>query len=145
MARLEYFIVCESCSVDAEKNSVSFFHVLEDIFPDKFPYEISTVDAVSLWNLDPADRDTDFQATVVISVPGSTRGVEVPMNLSRGHMRHRAAVTITGIPIICPGELLFEVKLNGLHGANHIVYIHDTPALKAAERLTTDTTTTSLD
>jgi hypothetical protein len=145
MARLEYFIVCESSSVDAEKSRISFFHVLEDIFPDKFPYEIPTLDAVSLWNLDPADTDTDFQATLVIRVPGIERVVEFPLNLSKGQMRHRAALTVTGIPIICPGELLFEVKLNGAHGANHIVYIHDTPALDAGERLPTNTTFTSLD
>ncbi len=145
MAKLEYFIVCESSSVDAEKNRISLFHILEDIFPDKFPYEISKLDAVSLWNLEPADLDTDFQATLAISVPGIERVVEVPLNLSRGYMRHRAAVTITGIPIICPGELLFEVKLNGAHGATHIVYIHDAPALDVGERLPTNTTITSLD
>ena len=63
MPRLEYFIVCESTSVDAGNDSISLFHVLEDIFPDTFPYVLHRAEAVSLWNLDNEDRDTDFQAT----------------------------------------------------------------------------------
>ena len=145
MARLEYFIVCESTSVDVENNRISFFHVLEDIYPDQFPYLIPRLDAVSLWNLSPDDQGTDFQAMVAIRLPGIERVVEIPMNLSRGYMRHRAAVTITGIPISRPGELVFEVKLNGAHGATHIVYIHDTPALDAGERLTKNSPISSLD
>ena len=87
MASLEYFIVCESTSVDAENNRISFFHVLEDIFPDQFPFVVPHVEAVSLWNLDPDDASTDFQATLVIWVPGHPKAVEFRMNLSKGHMR----------------------------------------------------------
>jgi hypothetical protein len=140
MAKLEYFIVCESTSVDAENNRISLFHVLEDIFPDQFPYFLPRIEAVSLWNLDPEDKDTDFQAALEIRLPGVSEGVKFPMNLSRGRMRYRAALAVGNIPLSRPGELSFEVTLNGTHGATHIVTVHDTQALKASEDLGADTT-----
>jgi hypothetical protein len=138
MASLEYFIVCESTSVDAENNKISFFHVLEDIFPDRFPFSVPKVEAVSLWNLEPEESETDFQATLVISVPGIEKPAEFRMNLSKGHMRYRAAVAVTGIPLLRHGNLTFETKLNGEHGATHVVKVHDTSAIKASEELDTD-------
>jgi len=138
MASLEYFIVCESTSVDAENNKISLFHVLEDIFPDQLPFMVPRIDAVSLWNLDPEDVATDFQATLTITVPGISNPAEFRMNLSKGHMRYRAAASVTSIPLLVPGELRFEVKLNGAHGATHIVRIHDTAAVKASEELDSD-------
>ena len=138
MAKLEYFIVCESTSVDAASNRISLFHVLEDIFPDQYPYLLPRIEAVSLWNLDPEDANTDFQATLEIRIPGQSQAVGFPMNLSKGSMRYRAALEVTSIPLLCSGELRLEVKLNGMHGATHIVKVHDTPALKTSEDLRTD-------
>ncbi len=138
MAKLEYFIVCESTSVDAENNRISLFHVLEDIFPDGFPYVLPRIEAVSLWNLDPQDADTDFQVTLEVYLPGNPAGVLIPMNLSKGVRRCRAAVALMNIPLDRSGELRFEVKLNGLRGATHIVSVHDTPTLKSGEDLLTD-------
>jgi hypothetical protein len=138
MATLEYFIVCESTSVDAENNQISMFHVLDDIFPDKLPFILPRADAVCLWNLGPDDEGTDFQATLTISPPGAVKPAEFRMNLSRGHMRYRAAVSVTSIPLLIPGELRFEVKLNGAHGATHIVRIHEAAAVKASEDLRSD-------
>jgi hypothetical protein len=138
MATLEYFIVCESTSVDAENNQISMFHVLEDIFPDKLPFMLPRIDAVCLWNLDPEDVAVDFQANLTISPPGDVKPAEFRMNLSQGHMRYRAAVTVNNIPLFVPGELRFEVKLNGTHGATHIVRIHDAAAVKASEDLRSD-------
>ena len=60
------------------------------------------------------------------------------MNLSKGHMRYRAAVSITSIPLLRPGELRFDVRLNGSHSATHIVNVHDAPSLIASEELISD-------
>jgi hypothetical protein len=141
MATLEYFIVCESTSVDAENNQISLFHVLDDIFPDRLPLVLPRADAVCVWNLSPEDVSTDFQASLTISPPGEVRPAEFRMNLSHGHMRHRAAVSVTNIPLFIAGELRFEAKLNGAHSATHIVRIHDAAAVKASEDLRSDMAT----
>src|SRR5262249_44936666 len=138
MPRLEYFIVCESSSVDAETNSVSLFHVLEDIFPGRFPDSIPNIEAVSLWNVQPDEQDTDFPANLSIRLPGRGEPVRFPMNLTKGWKRYRATIKVSGIPLLMPGELRFNVELNGEHSASHIVNVHGRPAMRPAEEVPLD-------
>ena len=135
MAKLEYFIVCESTLVDVETNAISLFHVLEDVFPDTFPDTLARLEAVSLWNLGPEDIRTDFQATLWVTPPGEADGAPFPMNLSKGRMRYRAAQKVLYIPLDQPGELRIEVRLNGVHAADHVITIHDVGSLRGGEEM----------
>jgi len=130
MARLEYFIVCESTSVDAETNRISLFHVLEDVFPEIIPGVLPRIEAVSLWNLEAEDAVRDFQVALRINLPGVAVGPTFEMNLTRGRRRYRAALAIENIPLERVGPLLFEVLLNGNHIAGHTVTIHEMGALR---------------
>ncbi|HWE36574.1 MAG TPA: hypothetical protein VG406_08410 [Isosphaeraceae bacterium] len=134
MATLEYFIVCESTSVDAATGRISLFHVIEDLFPDHFPYVLPRVEAVSLWNLEAEDDGKDFQVLLRITPPG-LRVADFPMNLSRGRSRYRAVLAVERIPLPQPGTLSFEVLLNGRHQASHTVTVQATGALVAGEDL----------
>ena len=53
------------------------------------------------------------------------------MNLSRGRLRYRSIQGLLEIPLLEPGELRFEVLLNGTHGASHVVTVHRQGAAKA--------------
>ena len=46
------------------------------------------------------------------------------MNLARDVHRCRAIQSVLEIPVEGPGESVFEVLLNGVHGATHTVKIH---------------------
>jgi hypothetical protein len=138
MPRLEYFIVCASTSVDVERNSISLFHLLEDLFPDQFPASLETMEAVSLWNLDPEDANTDFQATLRITLPDKALSARFAMNLSAGWKRYRATIKVTNIPLPCPGELRFDVELNGVHSASHIVNVHEGGSIQSGRELRSD-------
>ena len=138
MARLEYFIVCESASVDAATNKISLFNILEDIFPEEFPDDLRRVDAVALWHLDPEEERIDYHVTIRVTPPGLPV-VDFPMNLSRGRLKYRAVVGIGHIPLQAPGELVFEVQLNGTHQAYHNVTIHMVGTLPFWQELPTTT------
>jgi len=132
MARLEFFIVCRSVSVDIDTDEITLSQVIEDIFAEDFPQHVAKIMAVSSWEMASDEWDKDFQAILRVTVPGEHQGREFPMNLSRGRRRYRAIQSISQIPLPCPGDLKVEVLLNGKHAATHIVTVHP-PGVRAAE------------
>ena len=73
MPKLEYFLLCESISVDQETNRVSLFNVLEDLHLVKLPKEgeskslfvLNQFVAVAVFNREPEDKNQEFEACVV--------------------------------------------------------------------------------
>jgi hypothetical protein len=49
MPRLEYFVVTETSSIDVTRNSVSIFHVLNDIYFDSLPDSLPSLAVISGW------------------------------------------------------------------------------------------------
>lgn len=137
MPELEYFLVCRSVQRDATTDEMSFINVLEDISPDTLPHVIPRAMAVSLWNLRQEELTLDYQATLVVKLPGS-QPAAFSMNFSRLAHRCRAIQGILEIPVHGPGDIEFEVLLNGNHAASHRVRIHPPgvrDALEAGDRL----------
>lgn len=129
MARLEYFLVCESMSTDQETNRVSLFNILDDIqvaLPDARPQQsllITQLVAVSCWNHEPGDEEKEFQAVVRIHAPGQEEK-DFPLNFKIvDQPRHRLSFRFQGIPKLEPGQLEFELLLNGKHVASHTVNV----------------------
>lgn len=123
MPSLEYFLVCRAVQLDINTNEISLVSVLEDISPDSFPHVIPKAIAVSLWNFQIDEATTDFQAILVVKVPGQP-DVRFPMNFTHGIRRYRTIQGVLDIPIQAPGDIQFEVLLNGIHAATHTVRIH---------------------
>jgi hypothetical protein len=123
MPRLEYFLVCRSVMKDLNTDEITFAHVLEDVFLDAKPHIIRSAVAISVWNIEAEDTKVDYQATLVVKVPGYA-DVSFPMNFSGGRHRYRAVQVVQDIPLHQPGALQFEVKLNGQHSATHTVTVH---------------------
>lgn len=140
MPRLEYFLVCESVSVDRETNRISLFNVIEDIRFSKpgtettAPWLVNFV-AVSCWNREDGDEDVDFQATLRIHSPPSDEGEQrepkdLPLNFRMQSRRQRLLMRFAApvLPRTRSGKLRFELLLNGRHCAEHEIDILDEDA-----------------
>ena len=135
MPKLEYFLMCESVSVDRETNRISLFNVIEDIHKAKpgaelsAPFVVNFV-AVSCWNREEGDEDEDFQAILRIHLPPSSNNDEahhkdLPLNFWMQSRRQRLLMRLAA-PVLPPahdGKLRFELLLNGEHCAEHEVGI----------------------
>lgn len=126
MPKLEYFIVCESISVDRDTNRVSLFNVVEDLsaVPQGQPaIVVAQLVAVSAWNREPEDSGQDFQAILRIHPPGDEPR-DFAVNFRMRQARHRLYMRVQGVPAQRPGELKFELLLNSRHAATHTITIH---------------------
>lgn len=122
MAKLEYFVVSQSVAVDQQTNRTSIFNVLETISAPKFPVNMDEATATALWRREPGDDGKDFQ--VLVRVSGAlVKPLESAANFRMEQSRHRIVVTILGLPIASPGDVKFELLLNGQHVAEHILTV----------------------
>jgi hypothetical protein len=123
MARLEFFVVSKSISIDQSTNQTSIFEILEEVHASAFPVFIPSCVAMSLWRREQGDQEQDFQLLLRITTP--THAVhEVRTNFRLGSPRHRVTQRIEGLPLEGEGKLRFEAILNGEHAAEHLVDIH---------------------
>lgn len=125
MARLEYFLVCESVSIDQETNKISLFNVLEGAQGKSFPVIIPTIAAVSAWNRQSGDEDTDYQIILRMQLPGEVEKKDFRTNIRLDQQRHRVIQRIENIQINQPGELIFEVLINEVSSAHHVITISE--------------------
>jgi hypothetical protein len=125
MPTLDYFILCESASLDVTRNRISFFHVLEgELVLRKLPWSIPQLTAVSAWLPGPGDEDKDFQATLKIYPPdGDAPPGEFRKNFTLGRARTRLMMSVYRIPITQPGTLAFEIWLNEALQGRHVVAV----------------------
>jgi hypothetical protein len=125
MPTLEYFLVCESVSTDQETNRLSAFNILEDIRlapPINASGIISQLVAVACFNRDQGDENQDYQAT--IRIHNAEKNLEnFPVNFRMDRPRHRLTLRFVGLPQLEPGQLRFELLLNGEHVAWHTVNV----------------------
>lgn len=140
MPKLEYFIVCRSVSFDIDTDEITLSNVIEEVYLESDGRcVLPRIVAVSLWNVIDADEGQDFQTELKITRPGESHSVQFAMNLERGQRRHRAMLSISDIPLEKPGELTFEILLNGQHGASHGVTVRQAGDRNGAiERLPAD-------
>jgi hypothetical protein len=122
MARLEFFIVSESMSVDQYTNRLSLFNILEEMASPTFPFVLPSAVAVSLWMMEPGDEERDFQCMLRVTMPNVAQR-EFTANFRTNSRRHRIIQSFQGFPLNEPGVLRFEVLLNGQHMASHEVDI----------------------
>lgn len=123
MATLEYFLVCESVSVDQRTNRASLFNVLDEVRANRFPTFIPQAVVTSAWNFEDGDEDIDYQVRVHISPPGEEMQEPLHMNVKIESYRHRLFLEIANLRVQEPGELRFEVFMNDEFAASHTVSI----------------------
>lgn len=126
MPKLEYFVVCESVSVDQETNRVSLFNVVDELsVGTDIPAApvVTQLVAVSSWNREPGDDGREFQAILRIQ-RHQGESIELPVNFRMDRPRYRLVMRVQGIPPAQNAELVFELLLNGHHVASHSILIH---------------------
>src|SRR5271156_5554138 len=112
MPHLEYFVVCRAVQLDIFTDEVSLVNVLDDVAPSQFPYELPQTASVSVWRVDPKEQNDDYQATLVLKVPGKPDAafnmnlLKLPSKLAGGLHRLRAIAGVQGIPLDKPGDLV---------------------------------------
>lgn len=124
MARLEFFVVAESLSVDQLTNRVSIFNILERIQAPTFPLVLPQLMAVSLWEEDELDKEKQYQVAIRITL-GDTELEHIKQNLSFPRRRLRTIAQIQNLAIPGPGRLEIELFLNGEHKAWHYVDVNE--------------------
>ena len=120
MAKLEYFLVAESVSVDQKTNRISFFNVVEEVTGAAFPATIPQIIAVAAWNGEEGNDKEAFQATVRITFPDGEQK-DYHHNFRMPAKRSRVILTFQGITLKRAGELLLDLSLNGEHAAKHSI------------------------
>lgn len=120
MAKLEYFLVAESVSVDQKTNRISFFNVVEQVNASKFPVTIPQIIAVAAWNAAEGDDEKDFQVTARMTRPGG-KPKDFAHNFRMTAERTRSDLIFQGIELSCAGKLVVEMLLNGQHAATHTI------------------------
>lgn len=133
MPTLEYFIIAESCSVDQNTNSLSLFHILEELHVPGLPFVLPQLVAVSSWNLADDEIGNEYQLLLRVHDPGQNEPVDFPLNTAAMRRRHRMMQTFIGFAFHSFGDIRFEVLIDGQHGANHIVSVHQVPQPEQAE------------
>ena len=123
MPKLEYFLVADSVSVDQFTNTVSVFHVVEQIRSREFPVHIPRLVCISSLNIEKDDVGKEHQLTVRIKNPSG--GFENPnrTNFTAEKRRQRFIAHLINFKIDGPGQLLFELLVNDEHLAWHTVDI----------------------
>ncbi len=111
MARLEFFVVSESVSVDQQTNRLSLFNVLEQVASINFPSVLPSAVAVSMWMAEDGDDVRDFQCTLRITLPNDNRH-EFASNFKFRARRQRVIQRVEGFPLNEPGVLRFEVGVD---------------------------------
>jgi len=127
MPRLEYFVVSEGLSVDQRTNNVSLFGVCEE-YKTTIPGFFAKLVATSSWNIDPEEHGNDFQATLRVKLNEESVLPELDnfkINFTTDRDRHRIFHYIDNLKVMKPGNLVFEILLDGKHQAYHTVTVRE--------------------
>lgn len=126
--RLEYFVACEIVVTDSETNSTSIINVLEELPIPQYPALLPKCAVIALWRAEPGDEHQDWQAAVGVTPPGGQRqSFSMNFRVAPGVRRHRHVVRMLTLTIERAGELRFDVELNGVHHAEHIITVLNAP------------------
>ena len=135
MPKLEYFLLCESISVDQETNRVSLFNVLEDLHLAKLPKDgdskpafiLNQFVAVAVFNREPEDVDQDFEACLMYNLPdGAHKEHKLKFKMERN--RQRIVMRFVGMPPVAKDGLLsFDLSVNGKHAGTHTIQLFSEP------------------
>ena len=125
MPTLEYFLLADSVSTDRERNTVSLFHILEEWIA-QLPLVIPNLVAVSSWKMEEEDRGHDFQVALDIHLPGQQNSPDfqiLPVNFTGETARHRTYHFVRGLRVEEPGDVVFEICMNGRPAAKRVLCV----------------------
>jgi hypothetical protein len=131
MPKLEYFLLCESISVDQETNRVSLFNVLEDLHlasplttgESKGAFILSQFVAVAVFNREPDDENRVFEACLKYNLPDA-QFIAHKLEFKMERNRQRILMRFVGMPPVAKdGMLSFELTVDGKHAGSHTIQL----------------------
>ncbi|MBL8871718.1 MAG: hypothetical protein JNK90_18225 [Planctomycetaceae bacterium] len=137
MPKLEYFLLCESISVDQETNRVSLFNVLEDLHITKPPsvgdskpaFILNQFVAVAVFNREPSDLNREFEACLRYNLPDKSHK-EHKLKFKMERNRQRIVMRFVGVPPVeRDGLLTFEMLVDGNHAGTHTIQLFSESSL----------------
>ena len=126
MPKLEYFLIAESFAIDQQTNRVSIFNVLEQVnlveATNTGP-RINTYAAIGYWLQEPTDVvGTEYLAGLKLYINGNLSATLGNFSFTFSpNGRARVLFYIQGPPIFQAGDLRFELLLNDIHAADHVL------------------------
>lgn len=113
MRKLEYFLVCESVSIDQAQKTESFQNVLKMLCVQKVPAYIYAVNAVGAW-YDPDLKDDRSECHIRLEVhpPGDYQPFKFRRTLKSQSLFETSFFGVTNIPLNEAGDLVFKLFQN---------------------------------
>lgn len=109
MLRIKLFFCSESAAIDMRLNTLSAFHIAEELNAPVFPVAIPKLTAIIIFTREQGDPD-DPTVQMTISLGGrSLFQNPLVVNFSQ-RLSTRAVVDINGLVLLAPGTLRFSVR-----------------------------------
>jgi hypothetical protein len=124
MPRLEYFLASESLSVDMNSNTISVYHILNEVFLDELPGRLPMLAVVAAWIYGEAEiRDKkEFQARIELHLPGSEMKV-FRTNMTAMRRFSNIHLQILDVAIEKSGDLVIKMLLDDEEKASHTIAV----------------------
>jgi len=108
------FVCCESAAIDARMNTISVFHILEELNAVNFPFVIQRFSVVlMLTRREDEPQNPDLHLRITLGAQELFNG---PLTVSfQEHLRTRVVADLMGLVIPAPGDLMVDVQ--GADGA----------------------------
>jgi hypothetical protein len=139
MPHIEYFIVSESISIDQVRNTVSLFHVFEELSFRKFPGRIPFLVISTLWDIEESERGKDYEGEIRLTPPNSEEPQAFPFNFTTDRIapRQRVLLELKNVSVPEVGMFKFQVYLEGNRHAGHTIHIRQTesPASESSDHI----------
>lgn len=133
MIRLKLFLCADAAAIDARLNTLSAFHIAEELNASVFPVVIPRITAVMIFLRDQNDADN---VTVQMRISLGDRQLfdgPLPVNFAQRRSA-RAVADMNGLVLTAPGELRFQIREGDRELGEWIVVVNQVgqPALHPA-------------
>lgn len=125
MPKLEYFVAAESLSVDLDRNSVSVFHILNEVQLREIPGVLPQLAVASAWVFDEQEIQSKSECQVKFELrpPGDGEVKVFRSNMSAEVRFQNMHLQIQNVPIATSGDLIVRVFLDDEERATHTIEV----------------------
>jgi hypothetical protein len=125
MPKLEYFLIARSISLDAERNSLSIFHVMNDCLVPEIPGTIAELVLVSAWmfSSDELQQKRECQLRMEFRLPGSEDPIAFRGNMEASVRFQSFNLSFADVPIESAGDVVVTIYLDDQPMATHTLEI----------------------
>src|SRR5262249_44667543 len=108
--KIKLFTCADSCLIDANTNRVSLLNLCEELRAESFPAVHAQLVVLSIFERNEGEPQTAEARLTVALNANVMADAKVNVDFKDG-LRCRNMATFSGLPLMSPGELTFELKL----------------------------------